>query len=528
MADATQELMLRVRGDNSGADKAIANTKTAVEGLKVSGEKAAGAFKNFSRSLAEARDASDVASSAANSLSMIVGKSLMGAFAVGGVKLFTDQINRMGEQVKATATASQKAFDDIEKAGQAMSLSEATNQVSQLDTLLASTQNQLNELNRSPFQNFIAGATGAKNAMEELVDTSKRLRDMKLAEGIATENANAEHLSGLTEQERQIAKVNADYEKRNKIAQTFTDAEAYRAYQEASAAQKVRETNAIIDKQIEDRSSKERAATDERRKIAMDEFQLDIDMQSRKTQAESKAFFEKLDHQKQELENAQKIADAQEKLNDLVTKRIDLENELQQAQSNETLKQGELATKTAGVGGSGRGAGQRSTSFENQLKKDADRAYQDEKRRMDELYDKKIADELEAQGKSHGKQDVQREKIARAEAATREKARKEFEDPYLKQIEKTTKALQDNERQINNQEKALELLESSSSSAQKQIKQMADAARYASKVLYSLRSFSRGKMNGDGGETPTYIQLYDIKKLLEQNFNELKAYAHAT
>ena len=51
MADATQELMLRVRGDNSGADKAIAGTKTAIDGLNVSGQKARQAFTSFSRSL---------------------------------------------------------------------------------------------------------------------------------------------------------------------------------------------------------------------------------------------------------------------------------------------------------------------------------------------------------------------------------------------------------------------------------------------------------------------------------------------
>jgi hypothetical protein len=61
MADVTQELMLRVRGDNSGADKAIESTKTAVEGLKVSGQKASGALKSFSRELLQAKSGADVA-----------------------------------------------------------------------------------------------------------------------------------------------------------------------------------------------------------------------------------------------------------------------------------------------------------------------------------------------------------------------------------------------------------------------------------------------------------------------------------
>ena len=78
MADATQELMLRVRGDNSGADKAIAGTRAAVDGLKVSGQKASGALKSFSRELTNAKSGADVAAAGAESLSRILEKSLAG------------------------------------------------------------------------------------------------------------------------------------------------------------------------------------------------------------------------------------------------------------------------------------------------------------------------------------------------------------------------------------------------------------------------------------------------------------------
>jgi hypothetical protein len=529
MADATQELMLRVRGDNSGADKAIANTKTSIEGLRVSGEKASGAFKNFSRSLAEARDASDVAASAANSLSNIVGKSLMGAFAVGGVKLFTDQINRMGESVKATATEAQQAFDNIEKAGQAMSLSEATSQVAQLDTLLASTSKKLSELDRSPFQNFIAGATGARVAMEELVGTSQRLRDMKIAEGMATENANAEFTSGLDQQAMQIYKVNAEYEKRSKFAQTFTDKEAYRIYQEASAAQKVRETNAIIDKGIEERSAKERDASEKRRKNTMDEFQLDQDLQNRKTEAESKAFFEKLEYQKQLLEQAKKIEESELKLNELLNKRIEIQDQLKQAQQGETIRQGELATMAAGAGGSLRGAGQRKTSFEIGLEKSANRAYQNEINRQAAGVDEDIAFGLYIQKSIEGldprvsKNEIQNEKVRRAEQAATERAKRQFEDPYQKQIDKTTKALKDNEQQISRQKKTFD---DAISSAGKFTETMFDASSNMVDNFLKPGAISGGAEAGGGGKDTG--SLSGIAELLQKNFDELKAYAHAT
>jgi hypothetical protein len=462
MADATQELMLRVRGDNSGVDKAMAGTKTAIDGLNVSGQKAKQAFTSFSRSLSEARDASDVAASAANSLSTIVGRSLMGAFAVGGIKIFTDQINRMGEDVKAVATTAQKAFDDIEKAGQAMSLAEARSQVSQIDALLDSTNKKLADLDRSPFQNFIAGATGARDAMEDLVGTSQKLRDVKLAEGIASENANAQHLSGLDKQQLAIAKVNEEYVKRSKLAQTFTDAEAYRIFQEESAAIKARETNAIIDKGIEERTNKEREASDIRRKNAMDEFQLEMDMQNRKTEAESKAFFEKLDRDKQVLEQIKKIEEAEQKLNDLVAKRVELEDALVKAKQNQTIRQGELSTMTAGVGGSLRGPGQRQTSSEIGIIKAGERAYQNEINRQAEIYDQEIGKSLSEQKKQRGedprvsKSEIQNEKQRRVEQAKREEAKKRFEDSTKKETDKAKSDLERNQKEIDKQKGEVE------------------------------------------------------------------------
>jgi hypothetical protein len=254
MADATQELMLRVRGDNSGVDKAVAGTERAVKRLSVSGQKAGQAFKSFSRSLAEARDASDVAASAAESLGHIVGKSLVGAVAVGGVKIFTDQITRMGEMLKETATNAQKSFNDIEKAGQAMSLSEAIAQTSAIDANITSINNKLTELNRSPFQKFIADATGAKAELEALVKSQQRLRDAKLAEGLASENANDELMSGLDAEEKKLRDIDNEYRKRQKLAQSITDPQASASFKKDAGEIMARQRNAILNKQAKDRA----------------------------------------------------------------------------------------------------------------------------------------------------------------------------------------------------------------------------------------------------------------------------------
>ena len=587
MADATQELMLRVRGDNSGADKAIAGTKTAIEGLKVSGEKASGAFKNFSRSLAEARDASDVAASAANSLSNIVGKSLMGAFAVGGVKVFTDQINRMGESVKAVATEAQQAFDNIEKAGQAMSLSEATSQVSQLDALLASTGKRLSELDRSPFQNFIAGATGARVAMEELVGTSQKLRDMKLAEGMATENANAEFSAGLDEQALQIAKVNAEYEKRSRIAQTFTDKEAYRIYQEASAAQKVRETNAIIDKMAEKAAQENEKNTQEKIKLDQqfsEQSQKNIDQQIKAekelAEAQQKRFNDLYDAEIKAQEATQKRTDARNKAEqDLADKRQSLEQDVKRAKEEQKIQAGGAAQETAAnmVGGSAsRGVGQRETSYEAGLRRDIARAEQQGRTAAAESKIQSTIDQIKQEradvgdtrftGRTDALNRLKDEAVKSAKSSSQASS---VTDQLAKNVESTSRALDNFEK---SQSKSTETNNSTSESTSNMGDSLGNAIESANNFSDSMtknggnmvddflkggdsasnlgdslddtaesakdlseelkKSGPRGeKSGGDGGggaDGQGKGTLSSIETLLQKNFDELKAYAHAT
>jgi len=263
MADATQELMLRVRGDNSGVDKAVDGTTKAINRLQISGEKAKGAFASFTRGLSEATSASDVAGSAANALGNIVSKSLAGGAVVGAAKLLADQIQQVATSLKDAATAAQKAFDDIEKAGQAMDLGEAQSQVASINTQLEITKNKVDEIEKHPFKNFISNVSGATDSLKELVKTEERLRDMILAEGMATQNSNEERLSGLNDEEKALDAIEQEYEKRNKLAQTITDPQAYSAFQDASSEKHVRDRNALLDKQAKARADKEQQYQEE-------------------------------------------------------------------------------------------------------------------------------------------------------------------------------------------------------------------------------------------------------------------------
>jgi hypothetical protein len=254
MADATQELMLRVRGDNSGVDKAVAGTERAVKRLGVSGQKAGVAFKSFGRNLSQARDASDIASSAANSLSMVLGRTLPGAIAVGAISVFTDQILKMKSAVDEAKERTKLATENIKKLGEAANLSDAIAQTSELDSNIKSLNAQLSKIEASPFQKLIAGIMGTKAKMDSLVKTSQKLRDTKLAEGMASENANDELMSGLDAEEKKLRDIDNEYRKKQKQAQLITDPQASAAFKKDAGEIMARQRNAILNKQAKDRA----------------------------------------------------------------------------------------------------------------------------------------------------------------------------------------------------------------------------------------------------------------------------------
>ena len=115
-----------------------------------------------------------------------------------------------------TVAVSQKAFNEIEKAGGAINLSEALSQVSGIDANIESLNNKIQELERNSFQKFIAGATGAKTELDALLKTNEKLRDLKLAEGIINQNLYEESVDGLDAEAKALQDVNNEYIKRQK------------------------------------------------------------------------------------------------------------------------------------------------------------------------------------------------------------------------------------------------------------------------------------------------------------------------
>jgi hypothetical protein len=459
--------------DDSGINK----YQKSMDGLHVSSKKTSAAINSFSRELMQAKSGADVASASAESLAHIFHQGIAGAVIIGGVKLVSDQIKGMGELIRGVGEETASAVKQLQRMGEPGTLQEAVKGADMLDQKLDAVTKKLEGIQQGNwFSKLLSQVTGTTDELKAQEETLTRLRDAQIALGFAVEVQNAQSLEGLNSYQKGLEQNNIKLKERLVIAERITD-------------------------------------TDLKNKAIQDAYRLSV--------IEANDF---------EIKIAKQQEEAQKKLNDLLQKRIDLQDQLAKAQQNEVIRQGELATKTAGVGGSLRGEGERQTSFEIGLGSAANRAYKQELNRAQEIQDMLIKADLRKQGSPTDKNAIQREKVARAEAAAREKARKEFEDPYQTQIEKTTKALQNNEAEIINQAKEIQNLGGSASSAQSNINSMASAAGDAASALRSLASAGGGGKFQDEFLNPSGNgkTLSDVCELLEKNLTELKTYAHAT
>jgi hypothetical protein len=135
-----------------------------------------------------------------------------------------------------------------------MSLAEAQSQVKGLEANIGSLQIKLDELDKSPFQNFIAKTTGARKSLEELQSSQQRLRDTELAAGMTSQNISEIKLAALDEEGKALEKINQEYRDRDKIASKMTDKSAQAQFQGESGDKFARDRNALLDKQAKARA----------------------------------------------------------------------------------------------------------------------------------------------------------------------------------------------------------------------------------------------------------------------------------
>jgi hypothetical protein len=392
---------IQTQADDSGVRK----YDKSLGGLDVSSKKAAGALKSFSSELVNAKSGADVASAAAESFSRVLQKSLAGVVAVGAVKIVTDQISKMSDTLRSVGESTRDAINQLERMGDIKGIDEAIKGIGSINQSLDTTTQKLESIRDGNwFTKFIGGVTGTTRELQDQVETLERVRDSILALGFMSEKYNAERLSQLNDEQKKYDEIQQRLIKNLEIIEQIKDADTKAAAIKNAYALSGIETQNLTNKLME--------------------------------------------------EGAKRQIEAEQKLNDLMLKRIDLLEDLAKARQNETIRQGELSTMSAGLGGSLRGPGQPKTSFEIGLEAKAQRAYDTEFRKQARRYDESIAEDLYIEGGPGTKvraSNIQAEKVKRAVNAAEERAKKQFEDPYKKQIDKTTESLKRNQQEIDKQ-----------------------------------------------------------------------------
>jgi hypothetical protein len=494
MADSSMDLMLRIRGDSTGAEQATKAVAKSIDDFKITTEKTSSAMRGFANDLRNVRDASDLASVATRALSQIIGASLAGTAIVVAGKTLLDAFNSVQKKVSETKDSVQSSLDLIQGSADSLTFQGAAKQAEILYQEADKVNKAMKEIESNPLKNFIAGLIGAKDEMSNLANETRRLALERQKAGLEKGASEISLEAGLTEPqgaarsaaEKFKPQIDASRKYLNQVESTFE--------QDIKNAKTKEEKQKIIDRKQDAKNKLEQSiisqqeaaqgAIEKLRKEAFDKFDreqaqkelrlIEAEISGRqkaseisgKIDEESAKRIEKLkeDADKKraqiEEENKKKQEELEKNKLDLMTKSIDLGSKKTEAEMRLVKEQGEMARLTSGAVGTMRGQGQRATSFEIGAQRRTYEAFRKEQQKM---------------------------------------SREEFQ--RIKS-EKNLKSNYDVQREISNQ--------------------MKEAAKQDARA--PQRELERAKK--DIGATEKTLE--QTKKMLEDVLNQLKAYAHAT
>lgn len=396
-------------------DSGVRRYERSLGGVDTTSRKTSAAIKGFVGDLQNAQNASDVTSSALNALTKILGTSLAATGVVVVGKLLVDAFNKVNEAVKESSKSVENANKEISKIALAgPSFETASKSAEVLNKTADELRKNLEKINESKFQSFIAGLTGAKDKMEELVDTTTKQAKEAQRQAIVQKLIELERNQTLDETTKKIAEQQKPYQELSVLARELNDTELQRAIisaSQASARATQAEEQAKLDKKLEE----ERQKAAEKRIKEIEKLEEEAAAHRAKIfDAEEKARGEAYSIEAKFLDDVRKKE----------TDRADeIEKQLEKIQKRKEEIKEEIelliernAKEAAGYGGTGRGAGQRPTSFETGLEQKLLRERYEAIRKRDEEYFNFVKDNLKSQGKAYDNWAVQKEIARRATA----------------------------------------------------------------------------------------------------------------
>ena len=554
---------IETQADDSGVRK----FDKSVGGLDVSSRKASGALKGFAQDIAQARDGADVASAALGAFSRILGSSLAATGVIIGVKTVIDGFSKIEQAVKESEKAVADAFAGMESSGKALTFADAIGQAKTFEGAAKKITEEIKKINESPMLNIIDGLMQSTDRMREL---AKQSEDQAIAirkAGAESELAHLSRIKGLDAEGRALAANERALEK---------ELEGIDAIKEASTALAVTQKYAMQADEIRAKFADERGKV-EAELATQKQKQLEETIKKEKElgEAQQKRFNELYDAEIKSQDLMQKRIDAELNAEEAkAARKQELQQNLSQAEESQKQNTAEQASSTASSmsGGSASRGGGRKTSYEVGLEKAQDRAFQkgrteaadaEIQRKIDQIkQERAAAGDTRFTGKTDAMNRMAEEALAAAEAqgktssGTNEMAEsvkraqtelsnfsKEAPQAALDYGDKLGEGMSELVPEF---DKAQEGVDNFSEGLTENSGNMIDDFLKTGKESDALgEDFDRtgdqvsefgeavrkstpppsSKRDGAGGDKGS---LGAIEKLLQKNFDELKAYAHAT
>jgi len=566
---------IETQADDSG----VRQYDKSLGGLDVSSKKASGALKSFSRDLLQAKSGADVAAAGAESLSRVLEKSLAGAVVIGGIKIVSDQINKMSEILRSSGEAASAAITQLERMGEIKGIDDATTAVGVLNTSIDTIEKSLGSIRDGNwFAKLTGSITGTTEELGKLLASQQKLRDGLIAEGFLAERIKLETMSRLNDEQKQYEQIQQTLRKNLELADKIqNDADRAVAKDEANAMAGIQTIN-LTSSLMAEQSKKEEEASNQRQK----EIDARIKKEQELAEVQQKRFNDLYDAEVKAQEATQKRIDANLKgEQDLIDQRKALVEDVAKAESAPIgAGGGGGGGPSFGGGGGGgavpglntRGPGQRETSAQKGAREAGERAFERGRKAETERTQKNIGEQLKAQGKPFDPYAVNREIQKRLEETSDLQGRnseglKDSNDAY----ENAKQKLRDFDSGLKSSNQAttdfgaglsqsLSALDPSLQSAMDSATHLADGimknsgdmvkdfmntgssasdlggdfsdlGKSANDLSDQLKKSSGGGGGGGGGKPSgdgAGGSLASIEKLLQRNFDELKAYAHAT
>jgi hypothetical protein len=556
---------IETQADDSGVRK----YEKSLNDVNISSKKASGALKSFVQDIAQARDGTDVASAALGAFSRVLGSSLAGTGIIIAGKALIDAFAKIDEAVKESEKAVSEAFAGMDRAGKAMSFAEAVGQAKNFEGVAENIRKKIKEINDSPFTSIIDSITQSTKLMDiQATMAENQAREIKRM-GAESELAHLKRMQGLDAENKALELNSRALEKEldgiDAIKESETALAITRKYQ--------LQADEIRSKFADERSKKDAENAEKRQK----EIEAQIKAEKELAEAQQKRFNDLYDAEIKAQEATQKRIDANNKAEqEAATKATGLAGDVATAKEEQQRRVGgsALDVTRAGTGGSARTGG-RETSFEMGLRLSGERAYSQGQRieadRVKQETANRINAEIAARGESRRvqpesvevqnrlKQEFVQQRGAEGEASFGTKQAREA-------TVQATQASSDFAKTQNEASQASSFFESNLSDMGTGFDQaMSSASNFANGIIESggniidnflmagqessnlgdkigdatdsVNQFSKelkkattaggaGAGQGRGGKETG--SLSSIEELLKKNFDELKAYAHAT